>query len=400
MQDVASNVEAVPAPRTPNDHSRTRWLDGIRFAAALFVVIHHCWLSAFPAFPKNTAPAYLGWMLYGHLAVVVFIVVSGYSLTLAPARNGFRLKGGSATFARRRAWRILPPYWAALIISIVVFAFVTQPATSPTTVMKSFVVHGLLLQDVIGSPSPNGSFWSIAVEAQIYVLFPLMLLLRRRYGPLFAATVVLVSASVLEIAAHQISVLARYDNLTPQLAIDFAFGMAAAGSARTFQFRDRRVPVLGISAVLCAAGIFAIYRIGSQTVVAQYFWVDIVAGAIAALAFRGFATTDHSSVRRVLESRPMVKGGSFSYSIYLIHVIVLDLAERYVVHPLHLSQLNTLWALLAVVVPCALIVSYLFFVVFERPFLQVRSAEALRTYFSRSVKPPVVPDSELKSSPA
>ena len=45
---------------------------------------------------------------------------------------------------------------------------------------RACVVHGLLLQDVVGSESPNGALWSIAIEWQIYFVFPLILLLARR----------------------------------------------------------------------------------------------------------------------------------------------------------------------------------------------------------------------------
>ncbi|MGH8889964.1 MAG: acyltransferase family protein, partial [Acidothermaceae bacterium] len=311
MAGGAPAAAAVPQPRSPADHGRTRWLDGIRFAAAMFVVLHHCWLWAFPGYPRNTGPWYLGWMLYGQLAVVVFIVVSGYSLTLAPSRNGFVLRGGAKTFASRRAWRILPPYWAALVLSVLVVSFVVHPDTSAQTAAKSFAVYGLLLQDVVNSASPNGAFWSIAVEAQIYLLFPLMLYLRRRYGALPTAAIVTVVGSALEVLAHNVSVFARYDRLTPQLAIDFAFGMAAVDVVSNDRFKGRRIPMLGLSAVLLAGGIVAMNLLGSQTAVRQYFSVEVVVGIITAIAFRGFAGPARSRVREFFQSRPMVAGGRF-----------------------------------------------------------------------------------------
>ena len=70
----------------------------------------------------------------------------------------------------------MPAYWAALIFSMLITAYLLRPDLGATEVSKSLAVHGLLLQDVIGSQTPNGAFWSIAVEWQIYFVFPLFLL--------------------------------------------------------------------------------------------------------------------------------------------------------------------------------------------------------------------------------
>ncbi len=78
---AGGRVNARPA-------ARLHGLDGIRGVAALFVVLHHCWLLSFPGYPSNTGPWWLGWLVYGHFAVVVFIVLSGFSLAIAPARSG------------------------------------------------------------------------------------------------------------------------------------------------------------------------------------------------------------------------------------------------------------------------------------------------------------------------
>src|SRR5581483_1812287 len=95
----------VPADGAPP--RRLAGLDGVRGLAALYVVINHVFLRAFPGYPADHAPFWAGWFIYGRFAVVVFIVLSGFSLALSPARHGWRLDRVSA-FARRRAWRILP----------------------------------------------------------------------------------------------------------------------------------------------------------------------------------------------------------------------------------------------------------------------------------------------------
>ena len=95
QDQVVGTIRPVVEPRTvsaavppPPAVRRVEWLDSIRGAAALFVVLHHTWLSVWPSYPRTTGPSWLGWLLYGHLAVAVFIVVSGFSLSLAPVRRG------------------------------------------------------------------------------------------------------------------------------------------------------------------------------------------------------------------------------------------------------------------------------------------------------------------------
>src|SRR6185436_19936964 len=131
--------------------------------------------------PVDTAPIWAAWFIYGRFAVVVFIVLSGFSLALSPARHGWRLDG-LAPFARRRARRILPAYWAALGFSLVAAWLVVPPPGQAAPDAASVVVNGLLVENLVAAPSPNGSFWSMAVEAQLYLVLPLLLLLVRRVG--------------------------------------------------------------------------------------------------------------------------------------------------------------------------------------------------------------------------
>src|SRR3954454_10995944 len=109
---------------------RLTGLDGVRGLAALFVVVHHVFLRAFPGYPIDHAPFWASPFIYGRFAVVVFIVLSGFSLSLASARAGWRL-GSMRTYARRRAWRILPPYWAALAFSLAMTWFVVAQPGRP-----------------------------------------------------------------------------------------------------------------------------------------------------------------------------------------------------------------------------------------------------------------------------
>ena len=157
--------------RTDARSHRLAGLDGIRGLAALYVVVNHVFLRAFPGYPVDHAPFWAGWFIYGRFAVVVFIVLSGFSLALSPARHGGRLDGVSR-FARRRARRILPAYWAALVFSLAVaWLLVPQPGYGVPDA-RSLLVNGLLIQNLVATHSPNAAFWSMAVEAQVYFAFP------------------------------------------------------------------------------------------------------------------------------------------------------------------------------------------------------------------------------------
>src|SRR5215813_5662656 len=205
--------------------NRLAGLDGVRGLAALFVVVNHVFLRTFPGYPKVNAPFWAGWFIYGRFAVVVFIVLSGFSLALSPARHGWRLDG-IGQFARRRARRILPPYWAALAFSLAVaWLIVPQPGNGMPDA-KSVVVNGLLVQNIVGAHSPNAAFWSMAVEAQLYLLFPLLLLIVRRWSAVaMVATATLVVAAVGIFGPHISKVDTFVIQSPPDLAALFAVGI-------------------------------------------------------------------------------------------------------------------------------------------------------------------------------
>jgi peptidoglycan/LPS O-acetylase OafA/YrhL len=353
-------------------------LDGVRAAAALFVVFHHSWLTVWPSFPRNIGPWWVAPLVYGHLAVAVFIVVSGFSLALAPARNGGSLKGGTRHFIRRRAWRILPTYWAALIISTLITALIIVPHLSSGTTVKGFVVHGLLLQDVVGSFAPNGAFWSIAVEWQIYFLFPLILLLGRRTRPGIAVLITVLVVIVAEEVAGLGSPLNKIYHLSPQFLALFALGVLAvyAGRAESAVKWRRHVGGAGVAAIV-AFVVLAMLE-GSTWIVDRYFWIDLLVGAGVACIMTSMFAGGFPWLRRLFAARVCVFVGLFSYSIYLLHDPLVVLLGQDVFGPMHLSRVVTFVLMIGVGVPAIVAVCYGFHLMFEAPFLRCRGVEALR----------------------
>ncbi|GAA2716213.1 acyltransferase family protein [Actinoplanes palleronii] len=360
----------TPAPTRTAPGTRISGLDGIRGLAALYVVVHHCWLLSFPGYPANHGPSWLGWLIHGRLAVVVFITLSGFSLAIAPARNAWQL-GGTWRFARRRARRILPAYWAALAASAVSAAVVPElPLSAPPTV-RSMVVFGLLLQDAVAAPAPNGALWSIAVEAGLYLAFPLLLLLRRRAGATVTLAVVTVPVVLAGLLTPGLSTGARALGYTLELAPLFTIGLLAAGIVAAGE-RIRRLPWLGL-AFLAALPILTLITLrGSAWTVTHYYWVDLAAGPAIAMALAAVATRRPRRLVGLLDSRPLRALGGFSYSLYLIHMPIVALISAQLVAPRTGTGLTTFGLTVLLVIPLCLPAARLFAALFETPFQQRR----------------------------
>lgn len=364
------------APAASRERGRLVGLDGIRGFAALFVVMHHCYLMAFPGFPANTGPAWLAWLLYGHISVVVFIVLSGFSLGVSPARSGWRLSSLSR-FAHRRAWRILPPYWAALVFSLLVAWFVVPQPGSTAPTGKTVAVYGLLLQDVFGAPNPNGAFWSIAVEAQLYFTFPLLLLVLRKWGPVVMVGSVAALVAGLGLLAPYVHAIHLLMRLTPQFAALFALGLAAAGIVVAGE-RIRRLPLQWLAALAALPVLVLLVVQGSGWWSVHMFWIDLAVGPATALLLAAVATRRPVPLVRLLDTRPVRSLGSFSYSLYLIHAPIVVAVNRKLVAPHLGSGQAAFWVTFAIAVPLSVVAARLFGAVFEIPFVRHRSWAALR----------------------
>ncbi len=358
----------------PTVRGRVVGLDGLRGIAALYVAAFHCWLSIFRGFPKNFGPGWLGWLMYGHLAVVFFLALSGFSLSLTPAGRGWRL-GGLLRYAQRRAWRILPPYWAAVVFSLLVAWFVVPQFHVGPPTLRSVVVFPLLLQDFIPARSPNGAFWSIAVEAELYVAFPLLLLIRRRAGALVLLVAVTAPVIAMGLFVPGAPAADKPTGLTPQLAPLFAMGMVGAGLA--LGERTRRLPWAWLAALAAAPVLYLMVRNGSVWTANHYFWIDLALGPAIAMLLVAVATGRPAPLVWLLDTAPIRGLGRMSYSLYLIHLPIVVAISRRIVVPHVAGKLPEFWATVALALPASLVAAWLFARVFEIPFQRYRSWQLL-----------------------
>jgi peptidoglycan/LPS O-acetylase OafA/YrhL len=365
------NVASEPAVAGPR-RQRLAGLDGLRGLAALFVVVNHVFLRAFPGYPVDRAPFWAGWFIYGRFAVVVFIVLSGFSLALSPARHGWRLDGVSR-FARRRARRILPAYWAALAFSLAVAWLVVPPPGQGVPGAKSVVVNGLLVQNLVGAPSPNRSFWSMAVEAQLYLVFPLLLLMVRRWGAIvMVATVTLVVTTVAIVGPHVSGLDVFVIQSPPDLAALFAVGVLSAGIVGASRAR-RSWPWAWLAVAAAAPVLATIWWQGSVWTLDHLFWVDLALGPAIACLLAGLATGHPAPLLRLLDGWPMRKLGSSSYSLYLTHGPIVVVVYEKIVAGRVRQGVPAFVVSLALVLPLTIVFARVFAAVFETPFRQRRS---------------------------
>ncbi|MFI1730509.1 acyltransferase family protein [Streptomyces acidicola] len=154
---------------------RLRALDGLRLIAALMVAAYHYGgrdgeiSQAWGTSSKQQFPTLHEWFAYGCLGVQIFFVISGFVICLSGWGRPLR------SFFISRASRLLPAYWAAVILVTVVFALptVAYKAVSPSDAL----VNLTMLQQPLGVDRVLGVCWTLWAEVRFYVLFALCVVL-------------------------------------------------------------------------------------------------------------------------------------------------------------------------------------------------------------------------------
>ncbi|MGH7270993.1 MAG: acyltransferase family protein, partial [Polyangiaceae bacterium] len=365
-------------------------VEGLRALAAYVVYVNHAYAMSWAPFQKQYPSSGLSWLSYflvwGHLSVTFFIVISGFCLTLPVVRSGGLLRAGTKAFLKRRARRILPPYYGAVVLCLVLIATVIGKPTGtlwdvPIGVnWVAFISHMVLLQDLFGTSKINYVFWSIAVEWQIYFLFPLIVWSWRRFGPRVTVTGALVLGYALRFGFADTRVV----RAAPQYIGCFALGVLAAYVARSSEggyVRLRaRIPwgLLALGALGCV-GVMS--RVWGFAVATERFHLLDLPTAIAAMCLLVSTSKPEGPmppIGRCLAWRPLAWIGTFSYSVYLVHAPLLQILWQYVLHPAGLGCGATFIALMGPGAVAVLVVSYGFFKICEEPFMRPAGARVAR----------------------
>jgi peptidoglycan/LPS O-acetylase OafA/YrhL len=125
--------------------------------------------QAWGSSPKQQFPTLHEWFAYGCLGVQIFFVISGFVICMSGWGRPLR------SFFVSRASRLLPAYWAAVILVTVVFALpaVAYKAVSPSDAL----VNLTMLQQPLGVDRVLGVCWTLWAEVRFYALFALCVVL-------------------------------------------------------------------------------------------------------------------------------------------------------------------------------------------------------------------------------
>lgn len=331
------STEGAPTRASPETRTRVRSIDGLRAVAILAVMGFHFGLG-----PQG-----------GFLGVDLFFVISGFVITRTMIRERDRTGRVSLKqFWLRRVRRILPALVTVLFATLGWVAldgdrFLIKATSEQAIAASGFVSNWWQIfgsggyWDVAAGQSPLTHLWSLAVEEQFYILFPLLFLVVfgviRKYRWVAMATLAIASYVWAFMMANpqavqqDLGILDRVYQGTDTRAGALLLGCAAAilpvkAQRRHSRSYTQKPQIVFASVALVALGLCWFTLSGSD--LALYRGGLLVTGLAGATLIYLVSCDAIGPIKKVLEWKPVVGAGRMSYSLYLWHWPVWVFLER------------------------------------------------------------------------
>jgi len=299
-----------------------REIDGLRAVAVIPVVLFHAGFKAFSG---------------GFVGVDIFFVISGYLITSVILHEKLSGKFTLRGFYERRARRILPALFLVVALCIP-FAWMwmwrsqAKEFGDSVIAVATFVSNILFWQqrdyfDTAGELKPLLHTWSLAVEEQYYLLFPIFLSVLLRFGKKIALPVVILTGVASFSAAWSMTVggPAAAFFLLPTRAWEILIGASIALTAKpaseVIEGRSMLAEVCSVVGLILIG--ISIYLLDSSTPFPGLWALLPTAGTALIIVY----ASEQNFLGRVLGSRVLVGIGLLSYSAYLWHQPLLAFAR-------------------------------------------------------------------------
>jgi peptidoglycan/LPS O-acetylase OafA/YrhL len=332
-----------------------RDIDGLRTVAVMPVALGHAGLSLFEG---------------GFVGVDVFFVISGFLITTIIVREIEAGRFSLIKFYEHRARRILPALFLVLMLCFVVAWFLLPPQTmrglGTSAIATLFFASNILFwrnasdyfaPDVLTEPLLHT--WSLAVEEQFYLFFPLLLMVlagwaRPRIALLIAGLVAVSFVyAVWAVQAHPVA--AFY--LIPARLWELGLGaLLALGVLPPLRSRAMAEGVAGLGLIAILAAVFTLHE------ASPFPGLNALAPCLGAAAIIWAGQSQVTLTARFLSLAPMVWIGLISYSLYLFHWPVIVWARMITGMP-HLP-LDVAWLCIGL----SVLLAWTSWRIVERPF--------------------------------
>jgi peptidoglycan/LPS O-acetylase OafA/YrhL len=369
--DPATEQRAAASSIVPGTHVPA--LDGVRGIAILLVLFFHF-------------PAPFGWLRpltsIGWCGVDLFFVLSGYLITgilysSASKPHYFR------NFYVRRSLRIFPLYYGFMVLTVLILPRFVNPYWLGLESLHGkgtefFLYYSNYANVFVGwNPVALGAFWSLAVEEHFYLFWPMFIKVTPRNKLLVWCAIIalLALSSRLVFAAFKVSWLAAY-YLTTSRVDSLVVGAMTAILVRQYPgWPKRRMIAIGAAMLFILMGV-GIWRGG---LIFNDWPVRTFGYSMLALLFASvvwLAGTTHGRASRFLGNRILTTFGKYSYCLYVFHMLVLTVCERWLgprLFPVVGWSGTAPLPLFAVSMATTFVIAYLSWRLYENPILSLKA---------------------------